>query len=83
MVPLVVVDLTRGTGHFNLGQGMVGTTVGIGTSISPIYAGYLSDHFGASIAFIGLTAVAILGLLAIWIGMPETRPTAPRGEAAP
>ena len=28
MVPLVVADLTRGTGHFNLGQGIVGTVTG-------------------------------------------------------
>ena len=34
MVPLVVADLTRGTGHFNLGQGIVGTFVGIGASLS-------------------------------------------------
>ena len=29
MVPLVVADLTRGTGHFNLGQGIVGTLWGL------------------------------------------------------
>jgi MFS family permease len=34
MVPLVVADLTRNTGHFNLGQGIIGTFVGIGASIS-------------------------------------------------
>jgi predicted MFS family arabinose efflux permease len=74
MVPLVIVDLTRGTGHFNLGQGIVGTTTGIGASVSTTYAGYLSDHFGSPIAFLGLTAVAMLGLVAMWTLMPETRP---------
>jgi predicted MFS family arabinose efflux permease len=74
MVPLVIVDLTRGTGHFNLGQGIVGTTVGIGASVSTTYAGYLSDHFGSPIAFLGLTGVAMLGFIAIWTLMPETRP---------
>ena len=34
MVPLVVADLTRGTGHFNLGQGIIGTATGIGASLS-------------------------------------------------
>ena len=34
MVPLVVADLTRGTGHFNLGQGILGTATGIGASLS-------------------------------------------------
>jgi predicted MFS family arabinose efflux permease len=76
MVPLVIADLTRGTGHFNLGQGIVGTTIGIGASVSTTYAGYLSDHFGSPIAFLGLTAVALLGLVSTWTLMPETRPDA-------
>ena len=74
MVPLVIVDLTRGTGHFNLGQGIVGTTIGIGASVSTTYAGYLSDHFGSPIAFLGLTGVAMVAFIAIWTLMPETRP---------
>jgi predicted MFS family arabinose efflux permease len=78
MVPLVIADLTRGTGHFNLGQGIVGTTIGIGAAVSTTYAGFLSDHYGSPIAFLGLTAVAVLGLLAIWTMMPETRPDVAR-----
>jgi predicted MFS family arabinose efflux permease len=74
MVPLVIADATRGTGHFNLGQGIVGTTVGIGASVSTTYAGYLSDRFGSPVAFLGLTGVAMLGLAAMWLVMPETRP---------
>ena len=54
MVPLVVADLTRGTGHFNLGQGIVGTFVGIGASLSATLAGYITDHFGSPAAFMGL-----------------------------
>jgi MFS family permease len=74
MVPLVIVDVTRGTGHFNLGQGIVGTMVGIGASVSTSYAGYLSQHFGSPFAFLGLTAVALIGLVAMWALMPETGP---------
>jgi predicted MFS family arabinose efflux permease len=74
MVPLVIADVTRGTGHFNLGQGIVGTTVGIGASVSTTYAGYLSDHFGSQYAFLGLTAVSLFGLAAMWTFMPETGP---------
>ncbi len=47
MVPLVVADLTRGTGHFNLGQGIVGTATGIGASLSATFAGYMTDRFGS------------------------------------
>ncbi len=74
IVPLMIADLTRGTGHFNLGQGIVGTTTGIGASLSTTLAGYASDHFGSGSAFLGLAATAFLGLAAVWSLMPETRP---------
>ena len=74
LVPLVIADVTRGSGHFNLGQGIVGTMIGVGASASPTYAGYLSDHFSSPIAFLGLAAVAMFGAAAAWALMPETRP---------
>jgi predicted MFS family arabinose efflux permease len=74
MVPLMIADLTRGTGRFNLAQGVVGTAVGIGASISPTLAGYLTDYFSSSVAFLGLAGIAALGLAGVWAFMPETRP---------
>jgi predicted MFS family arabinose efflux permease len=73
MMPLVVADVTRGTGHFNLALGIVGTAVGIGASLSTTLAGYISDHFGSGVAFLGLSLVALLGLVLMRL-MPETRP---------
>jgi predicted MFS family arabinose efflux permease len=77
MVPLIIADVTRGTGHFNLGQGIVGTATGIGASLSTTLAGYTSDHFGSEFAFLGLAAVAALGSAAVWLLLPETRPVRP------
>jgi predicted MFS family arabinose efflux permease len=76
MVPLVVADLTRGTGHFNLGQGIVGTFVGIGASLSATLAGYITDHFGSPAAFMGLAGIAAVGFAVAWLLMPETRTAA-------
>jgi MFS family permease len=73
MVPLMIADITRGSGHFNFAQGLVGTAVGIGASISPTLAGYLSDRFGSPYAFIGLALIAAIGLAAAWLVLPETR----------
>jgi MFS family permease len=73
MVPLIVADVAFGSGHFNLAQGIVGTATGIGASLSTVLAGYVSDKFGSSVAFTGLACVAALGLLTIWLVMPETR----------
>jgi len=73
MVPLMVADITRGTGRFNLAQGIVGTAVGVGASISPTLAGHLTDSFGSSIAFGGLAAIAATGFAGVWALMPETK----------
>ena len=74
MVPLVVADLTRGTGHFNLGQGILGTATGIGAALSATLAGYVTDHFGSRPAFAALAVIAVVGFTVLWFLMPETRP---------
>jgi MFS family permease len=76
IVPLVVADVTRGTGHFNLGQGIVGTFVGIGASLSATIAGFMTDRFGSSQAFTALACLAAVGLAVVWCFMPETRQAA-------
>ena len=73
MIPLIVADVAFGSGHFNLAQGVVGTATGIGASLSTVLAGYVSDRFGSAFAFTGLACVAALGLVMIWLVMPETR----------
>ncbi|GAB1718026.1 MAG: major facilitator superfamily MFS_1 [Nitrobacter sp.] len=73
MTPLIVADVAFGSGHFNLAQGVIGTAAGIGASLSTLITGYASDHFGHGIAFMELAAAALLGLLVVWLLMPETR----------
>ncbi len=83
ILPLVVADITRGTGRFNLGLGIVGSAVGIGAALSTSLAGYASDHFGSSIAFFSLASVAGCGLALVWLLLPETRPDPKQPKAAP
>ena len=75
ILPLVVADVMRGTGRFNLGLGIVGSAVGIGAALSTTLAGYMMDHFGSSLAFWSLAAVAVVRPR-LWSGCccPETRP---------
>jgi hypothetical protein len=72
LVPLVVADITRGTGRFNLAQGIVGTGTGIGASLSTTLAGWMSDRLGSSTAFLGLACIGTAGFLLAWLLMPET-----------
>ncbi|MGC2780566.1 MAG: MFS transporter, partial [Bradyrhizobium sp.] len=72
MIPLTVADVAFGSGHFNLAQGIVGTATGIGASLSTVVAGIVSDRFGSATAFMGLSGVALAGLVLIVLLMPET-----------
>ena len=74
LIPLVIADVTRGTGRFNLAQGAVGAAVGIGASASTSLAGAVADASGAAAAFALLAAVAAIGLALVLARMPETRP---------
>lgn len=76
MVPLTIADLTRGTGRFNLTQGLIGTMMGVGASLSPTLAGYVTDRFGSASAFSVLAAIATVALVLVALRMPETRPHA-------
>jgi len=83
MVPLVIADVTRGTGHFNLAQGVTGTAVGIGASLSTTLAGYASDHFGIAPAFLMLAGLAAAGFLAVLVFMPESGGSPENGNEIP
>jgi predicted MFS family arabinose efflux permease len=48
--------------------------MGIGASISTTLAGFLSDRFSSYVTFLSLGLIAAVGLLAVWLLMPETRP---------
>ena len=74
MIPLIVADVTRGSGRFNLAQGVVGSAIGVGASLSTTIGGYMTDHFGSRAAFLALGAVALSGFLTMVAAMPETRP---------
>jgi MFS family permease len=74
LLPLVVADITHGSGRFNLGLGVVGSAVGIGASLSTALAGYAIDHFGSTVTFCALGALALCGLALLGLLLPETRP---------
>jgi MFS family permease len=67
LTPLVIADIMRGTGRYNLAQGAIATAQGIGASSSGLAAGVIVDHFGYSAAFLAAVALAVF---ALW--MPET-----------
>jgi len=72
LTPLVIADIMRGTGRYNLALGAIATMQGIGASLSGLAAGVIVDHFGYSAAFLTLGAAAAVALIVFALGMPET-----------
>ena len=73
MVPLVLADITRRGGRFNLALGIVGFGIGIGATLSTALAGLVADHFGTQAAFLALAAAGAAATLLVLFAMPETR----------
>jgi MFS family permease len=73
---LIASDLMRGTGRFNLAQGLTALSVGIGATLSNATAGYVVQWFGYSSGFLYLAAIAAAALVFFALLMPETRDTA-------
>lgn len=74
LFPVVVADLTRGTGRFNLAQGAVATSQGLGGALSAGLAGAIIVALGYDVAFWTLAGIAVVGLVLYATLMPETRP---------
>src|SRR5215471_7185180 len=75
LTALVIADLTRGSGHFNLAQGIIGTASGIGAALSTALFGLLVVSFGRTAAFLSIASVGLLSAAILWLLMPETRPS--------
>jgi MFS family permease len=74
LIPLVAADISFGTGHFNLAQGVIGMSIGLSAALSTTAAGYVADAYGASAAFLALGATGGAGAFLLLALMPETRP---------
>jgi len=79
---VIASDLMRGTGRFNLAQGLMALAVGIGAALSNITGGYVVEKFGFTTGFLTLAAISALALIFFAVFMPETRPEED-GTAAP
>ncbi len=70
---LIASDLMRGTGRFNLAQGLTALSVGIGAALSNAAAGYVVQWFGYATGFLYLAGIAGVALVFFAVLMPETK----------
>lgn len=72
MIPLVVADLTRRSGRYNVSLGATNMVGAIGAAISTTAAGFVAQFLGFLVAFATLAAVALAGLGILYLFLPET-----------
>nr|WP_282445897.1 MFS transporter [Pseudomonas sp. EYE_354] len=72
LFPVIVKDLTQGTGRFNVSLGALSTVFGLGAALSSSLAGFVVQQAGYNAAFMTLAGVAAVALALLWLAMPET-----------
>jgi MFS family permease len=82
LFPLVVKDLTQGSGRFNVSLGVISTVFGLGAALSNSLAGFVVQAAGYSAAFLTLAAIAAVAF-ALLLMMPETLDTPVRHSSKP
>ena len=86
---IVISDFTRGSGRFNLAQGVSAASWGFGAAISNVVAGYIVNGFGYAAAFFFLGACGVGAFAIYWFAVPESRDykaqenTSPQGKLEP
>ncbi|MBA3922667.1 MAG: MFS transporter [Nostocaceae cyanobacterium] len=70
---LVIADFTKGTGRFNLTQGLLATAVGLGGFFSTLMSGFLVEKAGYNFTFLVLAAIAAVAVAVLWFFVPESK----------
>lgn len=78
LFPLVVQDVTHGTGRFNLSLGAITAATGLGAAVSNYAAGAIVVAAGYNVAFLALGGLAGAGFVLYLLAMPETAVRAQR-----
>ncbi|WP_123580019.1 MFS transporter, partial [Pseudomonas brassicacearum] len=82
LFPVMVKDLTLGSGHFNVSLGALTTAFGLGAALSNGLAGFVVEAAGYSAAFLTLAGVAAAAFLLLLIAVPETLQRTEQFESA-
>jgi MFS family permease len=80
---IIISDLAKGTGRFNLLQGAIQAALGVGAFLSNFLAGFVVKSLGHNAGFLGLAGIASIGLVFFALFMPETKDQNIRAVATP
>ena len=74
LTPLIIADVTAGSGRYNLAQGAVGMATGIGAALSTTAVGYTAQWLGFTAALLVLAVIAAAGFAFVMLLLRESRP---------
>jgi MFS family permease len=82
---VIISDLAKGTGRFNVLQGVIQAALGLGAFLSNFVFGFVVKSLGYNVGFLGLAGIAFAGMLFFGLLMPETKDMGIRkpGEVSP
>ncbi len=80
---IIISDLAKGTGRFNLLQGAIQAALGLGAFLSNFLAGFVVRSLGHNAGFLGLAGIASIGLVFFALFMPETKDQGIHGTVRP
>jgi MFS family permease len=78
--PVIVAELMRDTGRFNVAQGAIITAQSIGAALSTTLAGLVVVKASYGAAFLTLGAIAAIGAAVCTLALPETREISAQGS---
>ncbi len=74
--PLIIADVTAGSGRYNLAQGAVGMATGVGAALSTTAVGFIEQWFGFTVGLLVLAAVAAAGFMFVALLLRESKDAA-------
>jgi MFS family permease len=72
LFPVIVAAFTKGSGRFNVSQGVVSSVFGLGAALSATLAGSIIVWVGYTASFLTLAGIAAAGFVLYLFAMPET-----------
>jgi MFS family permease len=69
---MVVNDLMGESTRASFAQGLLATALSLGSMLSNLVAGFIVESAGFPVGFVFLSGIALMALLLLWKGMPET-----------
>jgi MFS family permease len=79
LTPIWLADATRGTGRYNLSQGVMGGMRALGAASSGVLSELAVQYVGYTEAFLGCGVIGGVAAALLWLGLPKQ---AARHEAA-